>query len=702
MQIQISPGLPYPLGATPDERGTNFALFSANAEKVIVCLFDADGQRELQRISLVNRSGDIWHAHLTGVSPGQSYGYRVYGPYEPSVGHRFNHHKLLIDPYARELAGTLEWNDAHYGFTRGHPDADLSFDTRDNAAWMPKCVVCAPLVHRRDEPAPMIPMEQTVIYEAHVKGFTQRFPGIGKNRRGHFAALGSKAVTRYLKELGVTSLELLPVHGFVDDHFLIEKGLVNHWGYQSLAFFAPMNRYADTSPRREFRDMVKSLHKAGLEVLLDVVYNHTCEGSELGPTLCYRGIDNQSYYRLEENPRYYVNDAGCGNTVAVEHPRVLQLVMDSLRYWSGEMQVDGFRFDLATILGRETHGFDRRAGFFDAITQDPQLASKKMIAEPWDLGPGGYQVGQYPLDWSEWNDKYRDTVRRFWLGESGLLADLSSRLLASSETFERRGRDATASVNLITAHDGFTLADLVSYERRHNEANGEDNRDGHGHNHSSNHGVEGPTRDPDIIALRQQQQRNLLCTLMVSQGTPMLLAGDEVGHSQAGNNNAYCQDNELTWIDWRSRSADESLQRFVKRLLDLRRSQPALRRHWHLHGRTRDADTNLPDVCWLNATGEIMNAADWHEADGHFLGMQLAGNALPDMSASPAGDTVLVLFNSGTREILFPLSTQALTLSLWRIELDTSQPDAEAADCAETVRVDAQSVIVLSAPSGEA
>ena len=521
------------------------------------------------------------------------------------------------------------------------------------------------------------------IYEAHVKNLTMRFPGVPTSRRGTYAGVASRPVVRHLEALGVRALELLPVHELIDDHFLVERGLVNHWGYNTLCFLAPAARYAaGDDPAHEFRAMVRTLHRAGIEVLLDVVYNHSCEGNELGPTLCYRGIDNASYYRLAPDRRHYVNDTGCGNTLAAEHPRVLQLIMDSLRFWVTEMGVDGFRFDLASVLGREAHGFDRGAGFFDAVAQDPALAPARLIAEPWDIGPGGYQLGQYPGRWSEWNDRFRDTVRRFWAGEEGQLANLSACLLGSSELFEWQRRGTSASVNFVTAHDGYTLADLVAHERKHNEANGEGNRDGHGDNHSSNHGVEGPTADALVIAARSRTRRNLLATLALAQGTPMLLAGDEVGASQGGNNNAYCQDNDTSWIDWHARRADHPFERFVRRLLALRAAEPVLRRERHLHGEIASPTTGLPDASWLGPSGDTMDDGGWHRAGG-FLALQLVGDAVVPGGGERAGATLLVLINGGEASVSFPLDTAAIAPGDWGVVIDTDAEDGDGSARAE-------------------
>ena len=544
---RIDPGLPFPLGATWYGTGVNFALFSAHAEKVELCIFDARGRRELERIELPEYTDEVWHGYLNDARPGMLYGYRVYGPYDPARGHRFNPNKLLLDPYAKALAGALRWTDAHYGYRIGSHREDLSFDRRDNAGGMPKCVVVEGAFTWSAETRPFVPWTQTVFYELHVRGFTIQHPGVPPDLRGTFSGLATPAVVSYLQELGVTTVELLPVHAFVDDRRLVEHKLRNYWGYNTIGFFAPEQRYLQTGEPNEFKTMVKRLHEAGIEVVLDVVYNHTAEGNHLGPTLSFKGIDNATYYRLAENQRYYDDATGTGNTLDLRHPRVLQMVTDSLRYWVQEMHVDGFRFDLAPALAREHSGYTRDAAFFKALAQDPVLSRVKLIAEPWDVGHGGYQLGNSPPGWSEWNGKYRDTVRRFWKGDVGVLPELASRLAGSSDLFERQGRRPRASVNLVTVHDGFTLTDLVSYDKKHNEANHEQNLDGSDANYSWNCGVEGPTADPEIRALRQRQKRNLLATLLFSLGVPLIQAGDEFGRTQRGNNNAYCQDNEISW-----------------------------------------------------------------------------------------------------------------------------------------------------------
>lgn len=700
-------GRAWPLGANADSTGINFALFSANATRVELCLFDQSGQIEQQRLSLPCCQDGVWHGYLADGKAGQVYGYRVHGAYEPGNGHRFNANKLLIDPYTKQLQGKLVWNDANYGYIRGHIDKDLSFDTRDSSPFVPKSVVVEPSKHATTKhgvhitssqiPQSRPPLSDSVIYEAHTKGLTALNELVNAQSRGSYQGLSSKAVTSYLTDLGVSALELLPVHSFIDDDFLVEKKLVNYWGYQSLCFMMPEARYCATDkPQTEFKAMVKSLHEAGLEVLLDVVYNHTAEGNETGPTLCYRGIDNLSYYRLDRNPRFYINDSGTGNTFALENPKVLQLVMDSLRFWTTEMQVDGFRFDLASILGRESHGFDRGAGFFDAVAQDPQLADVRLIAEPWDIGPGGYQLGQYPGRWAEWNDQFRDTVRRFWNSDGDLLNEFAEKLLGSSALFEWQGKPPGDSINFITAHDGFTLRDLVSYSYKHNKENGENNRDGHGSNHSDNHGVEGITDDRVILAKRARQQRNLLCSLFLSQGTPMLLAGDERNRTQKGNNNAYCQDNQTTWIDWLDDDISRDLHSFTQRLIALRAAQAVLRRPWHLHGDQLSARTGLPDVGWFNKQANPMSEADWHTPGGGFVALQLLGDAIPTNQSVGASDTLLLLFNGSAADVSFPLKAQKLAGERWVCEINSAEPNAHEQHVIQDVQqCQSMSVLVL-------
>ena len=594
----VWPGRPYPLGATWDGEGVNFALFSEHAEKVELCVFDPSGRRETHRIQMREQTDQVWHCYLPEARPGLIYGYRLYGPYDPARGMRFNHHKLLLDPYAKQVQH-LTWSDGHFGYRIGHKQADLSLDRRDNAAGMMKGVVIESAFSWEADRAPKIPWHKSVIYEVHVKGFTMRHPKVPQKLRGTYAGLSTAPVIDHFKKLGVTAVELLPVHCFVDDRHLIEKGLHNYWGYNTIGFFAPEPRYSSTGSITEFKTMVKALHSAGIEVILDVVYNHTAEGNQMGPTLSFRGIDNAVYYRLlPSDPRYYMDYTGTGNTLNVRHPRVLQLIMDSLRYWVLEMHVDGFRFDLAATLARELHEVDRLGAFLDIIHQDPVLSQVKLIAEPWDLGEGGYQVGKFPVGWAEWNDRYRDTLRSYWKGDGGLIGELAYRVTGSSDLYAQSGRSPYASINFVTAHDGFTLSDLVSYNSKHNEANGENNRDGTDNNRSWNCGVEGPTEDPAINALRARQKRNLLATLFLSQGVPMLLAGDEMGHTQNGNNNAYCQDNELSWIDWDEKAQDTDLIEFTSLVIGLRNNHPVFRRRKFFQGRSiKGAD--VKDIIWL-------------------------------------------------------------------------------------------------------
>jgi glycogen operon protein len=615
----IEAGSPQPLGATWDGKGVNFALFSAHAEKVELCLFDQRGRRELHRLALPSYTDQVWHGYVPDARPGLRYGYRVYGPYDPHNGHRFNANKLLLDPYAKAFAGSLKWSDAHFGYRAGTHRGDLSFDRRDNAAGMPKCVVVDTAFTWGRDRAPNTAWRDTVIYELNVRGFTMQFPRVPPAQRGSFLALGSPPAIEYLQRLGITAVELLPIQYFVDERDLVERRLKNSWGYNTIGFFAPHAAYLTSDDVGQFKTMVTQLHEAGIEVILDVVYNHTAEGNQNGPTLSFRGIDNKSYYRLAEDQRYYDDVTGCGNTLNVDHPRVLAMVMDSLRYWVNEMHVDGFRFDLAPALSRTPFGFDPHSGFLKAIAQDPVLSRAKLIAEPWDVGMGGYQLGQFLPGWSEWNDRFRDGVRRFWQGHDGTIPELASRLTGSSDLFAHDGRHMRASLNFITAHDGFTLRDLVSYDRKHNEANGEDNRDGSDSNLSWNCGIEGPTDDPAVRALRARQTRNLLATLLLSQGVPMLLAGDERGRTQGGNNNAYCQDGPLTWVDW-SPPDDPDLIEFVRALIELRRTSPAFRRDVFFRGAPLP-DGSRKDLTWLRPDGREMEDADWFDGGRRVIGL---------------------------------------------------------------------------------
>ena len=671
---RLREGLPFPLGASWDGLGVNFALFSANATRVELCLFDDSGEVEIERIELLEYTDEIFHGYLPDAHPGLVYGYRVHGPYDPANGHRFNPNKLLIDPYAKQLVGELKWSEALFGYTIGHPDADLSFDERDSAPFVPKCKVIDPAHTWGRDQRVSVPWERTVIYETHARGYTMRHPDVPEHLRGTFAGLMVDEVIAYIRDLGVSSVELLPIHAFVNDQHLLHKGMTNFWGYNSIAFFAPDPRYLASGKIAEFKEMVAHLHEGGLEVLLDVVYNHTGEGNEQGPTLSMRGIDNVSYYRLmPDDKRFYINDSGTGNTLDLSHPCVLQMVTDSLRYWAAHMHVDGFRFDLATILGRYHDGFDQRHSFLVACRQDPLLSQVKLIAEPWDCGPGGYQVGGFPPGWVEWNDRFRDTTRAFWKGDEGQLADFASRLSASGDLFNRRGRRPYTSLNFVTAHDGFTLHDLVSYNDKHNEANDEGNRDGSNHNLSWNHGVEGPTDDPQIRALRQRQMRNFLATLLLAQGTPMLVAGDEFARTQHGNNNAYCQDSEIGWIDWQLDDDARSLQTFVRYLIQLRRRYPVLRR-----GRFATGEYNeqlaLKDVTWLAPDGNEMTTEHWHDSAGRCLGMLLDGRARVSGIRHTGNDASLLLVvnaHAGPIDFCLPDLAQG---SGWSLQLDTCEP----------------------------
>jgi glycogen operon protein len=669
---RIREGLPYPLGATWDGLGVNFALFSANATRVELCLFDEGGERELERIDLPEYTDEVWHGYLPDARAGTTYGYRVHGPYEPAAGHRFNPNKLLLDPYARQIVGELAWNPALFGYQMESGD-DMTFDERDSAPFMIKARVIDPAFTWGRDQRPNTVWEKTVLYETHVRGFTMRHPLVPEPVRGTYAGLTTKEVVDYIASLGVTAVELLPIHSFVDDSYLTDKGLRNYWGYNSLAFFAPARRYAanQLSAVAEFKEMVAHLHAAGLEVILDVVYNHTAEGNELGPTLSYKGIDNASYYRLAPERRYYINDTGTGNTVNLSNSRVLQMVTDSLRYWAQEMRVDGFRFDLATILGREPHGFDEDGRFLDACRQDPVLSQVKLIAEPWDCGPGGYQVGRFSPGWAEWNDRFRDTVRAYWKGDEGQLAELAARLTASADFFNKRGRKPWASVNFITAHDGFTLNDLVSYNDKHNEANGEDNRDGHSHNLSYNHGAEGPTDDPEIRAVRFRQMRNLLATLLLARGTPMLLAGDEFARTQNGNNNAYAQDNEISWLDWDGIGDDaQALTRFVRKLLTIRAALPMLRRGRFLTG-TYDEELGVKDVTWLTPGGDEMTPEHWSDAHARCMGVLFDGRAQETGIRRLGTDATLLLVLNAHHDVVVFKLPEAVGGTQWMRLIDT-------------------------------
>jgi glycogen operon protein len=679
--MRVWPGDPYPLGATWTGVGVNFALFSAHATKVELCLFDGpDAATEFARIELLEHTDQVWHGFLPDARPNQLYGYRIYGPFEPQSGHRFNPNKIVMDPYAKSVARTIRWADEMFGYVVGHPDADLTMDTRDNAAYAPLATVVDPAFTWGDDRPLRTPWHNTVIYEMHVRGFSIRHPSVPESLRGTYEALTTEPALEHLKKLGVTAVELMPVHHHARDRYLEEKGMSNYWGYNSYGYFAPERRFAASrTPAgavREFKRMVRALHAAGLEVILDVVYNHTAEGNQLGPTLSLKGIDNASYYRLvADNPRFYTDFTGCGNTLNMQSPQVLQLIMDSLRYWVLEMHVDGFRFDLASALARELYDVDRLAAFFDIVHQDPVLSQVKLIAEPWDLGQGGYQVGNFPVLWTEWNGKYRDSVRRFWRGDGGTVSELATRLSGSNDLYARGGRKPYASINFITAHDGFTLHDLVSYNEKHNEANGEENRDGENHNLSSNGGVEGPTDDAEIKAIRERQKRNLLATLLLSQGVPMISHGDEMGRTQLGNNNAYCQDNELTWIDWHLDADKRTLLDFATRLIHFRLSQPALRRRKYFQGRDIRGG-EVKDVAWLAPDGREMTDEAWNADFVRSLGMLLNGTAIEEVNerGEPiTGDSLLALLNAHTDPVPFTLPPLD-EYQEWRRVFDTFEP----------------------------
>jgi len=667
-------------GAIWDGKGTNFTLFSSHATRVELCLFDAAGERELERITLPEYTDQVWHGYVTDVTPGTVYGYRVHGPYEPLEGHRFNPHKLLLDPYARAHIGEIRWAPECFGYTLGAEGDDLTFDERDSAPFVPKCVVVDPNFDWQGQPTRrQVPWDNTIIYEAHVKGFTKLHPAVPPDRQGTYAGLATKEVIAYVKSLGITSIELLPVHTFVNDSHLLEKGLTNYWGYNSIGFFAPDPRYASRPEQslREFKEMVASFHDAGLEVILDVVYNHTAEGNEKGATLSFKGIDNASYYRLLPEKRYYINDTGTGNTLNLSHPNVLEMVTDSLRYWVSELHVDGFRFDLGTILAREPNGFDNQSGFLKACGQDPLLRTVKLIAEPWDCGPGGYQVGGFPPGWAEWNDRFRDIARDFWKGAASP-SQIAPRLCASGDIFNRYGRRPSASVNFLTAHDGFTLNDLVTYNDKHNAANGEDNRDGSSDNRSWNCGAEGLTDDAAINALRDRQRRNLLATLLLSQGTPMLLAGDEFARTQQGNNNAYCQDNEISWFNWDIDSRGEQLTQFVRTLCALRHKYPILRRNRFFTGEM-DSELDIKDLTWIHTSGTEMPEGEWGNENMRCFGMLIDGRARPTgLRQRGTEATMLLVFNAYHDLVEFTLP-ECSGGSAWELLIDTNLEEAKPA-----------------------
>jgi glycogen operon protein len=682
--MRLWPGQPYPLGATWDGIGVNFALFSEHATAVELCLFDSPyAGRESARVTLTERTDQVWHGYLPDVRPGQLYGYRVHGPYDPNAGHRFNANKLLLDPYAKAIGRTVRWHDSLFGFTIGHAEADLSCDARDSAAYAPLSAVVDPSFTWGDDRPPRTPWHETIIYEVHVRGFTRKHPDVPEDLRGTYLGMVSEPALAHLRSLGVTAVELLPVHQHADEWHLVQRHLSNYWGYNTLAYFAPAIRYsASRAPLesvREFKVMVRALHAAGLEVILDVVYNHTAEGNHLGPTLSLRGIDNASYYRLQPGAsRFYQDFTGCGNTLNMRSPRVLQLIMDSLRYWVLEMHVDGFRFDLASALARELHAVDKLGAFFDIIGQDPVLSRVKLIAEPWDLGEGGYQVGNFPVGWTEWNGRYRDSVRRFWRGDGGQVSELATRLAGSSDLYEQSGRRPYASINFVTAHDGFSLADLVSYAQKHNEANGESNADGEPHNLSANFGVEGPTTDTAIVAARERQKRNFMATLLLSQGVPMIASGDELGHTRQGNNNPYCQDNDLNWITWSLSPDQQAFLDFTRRMIATRRRHPVLRRRRFFQGRDiRGAE--VKDIAWFDPSGREMTDEAWVSQAARCLGVRLAGDAISETDERGeriSDDTLLVLLNA--HDALVPFTLPAVPAEArWVTLIDTARDERE-------------------------
>lgn len=694
--MRVFPGKPYPLGASWDGLGVNVALFSEHASRVELCLFEnADATTESARIPLPEYTNHVWHGYFPDLRPGQVYGFRVHGPYNPKQGHWFNANKLLVDPYAKSVVRTVEWDNSLYGYQVGSPVNNMVKDTTDNVAFAPLCAVVDDSFTWGDDRHPNIPWHKTIIYEAHVKGLTNLHPELPEHLRGTYAGVASRPVIDHLKSLGVTAIELMPVHHKVDDEFLVKQDKVNYWGYNTLSFFAPDIRYSRVEGNKapmgdqvqEFKTMVRALHAAGIEVILDVVYNHTAEGNHMGPTLCFRGIDNYNYYKTVENqPQFYMDYTGCGNTLNMRHPRVLQLLMDSLRYWVQEMHVDGFRFDLASALARELYDVDKLSGFFDVIQQDPVISQVKLIAEPWDIGSGGYQVGNFPVLWTEWNGKYRDCIRKFWRGDSGQLAELASRITGSSDLYEHTGRRPHASINFVTCHDGFTLRDMVSYNHKHNMANGEDNRDGDSHNNSWNCGEEGPTTDADIRALRERQRRNVFATLAFSVGVPMLSGGDELSHTQHGNNNAYCQDNELSWYPWELSAMDADFLAFVRQVLAIRQKHPVFQRRRFFKGALCLGDVSddvenavcdgaiYRDVVWLAADNREMTASDWNNPESRVLGMMLEGYGLDEMddAGKPIVDnSLLLLLNASKQDVAFTLPEHPLG-SQWQLQLTTA------------------------------
>ncbi len=701
--MNIFPGNPYPLGATFDGEGVNFALYAENATEVELCLFDQPkGAKENQKIKLTERTHHVWHVYIPGLKAGQLYGYRVSGPYDPLNGHRFNNNKLLMDPYAKAIAGSIEWDNSLFGYDIGNPGEDLSFSETDSAPFLSKCVVIDPAFDWEGDQPLRIENHKTIIYEAHVRGLTKNHPDIPEAIRGTYAGIAHPVVIKHLKDLGVTAIELMPVHHFIVDRHLKEKGLTNYWGYNTIAFFAPDTLYSSSGVRSEqvteFKRMVKELHKAGIEVILDVVYNHTAEGNQMGPTLSFRGIDNASYYRLAEEQRYYKDYTGTGNTLNANLPGVLRLMMDSLRYWITEMHVDGFRFDLAATLARELHEVNRLSAFFDIIYQDPVISQVKLIAEPWDIGEGGYQVGKFPPGWMEWNGKFRDCIRDYWRGADSMLGEFALRITGSPDLYEDGYRTPTASINFITAHDGFTLNDLVSYNEKHNEANGEDSKDGESHNRSWNCGVEGPTDDPEVLRLRLQQKKNLLTTLFLSQGMPMLLAGDEISRTQQGNNNAYCQDNEISWVNWKE--ADQQLLEFTKKLIAIRKKHEAFsRRRWFQGQPIKGA--GVEDIAWFLPEGNEMTEEHWRNDFAKSLAIYLNGRGIHPVNSKGEqikDDSFYIIFNAHHEALDYQLPASKYGKE-WITVLDTSKHDEEENGVYPpegTIHVEARSIVLLT------
>lgn len=703
--MSIYPGNPFPLGATLQGDGVNFALYAENAVNVDLCLFDhVEDDVENVTLRMTERSGNIWHMYIPGIKAGQLYGYRVHGPYEPQNGHRFNSAKLLVDPYTKGIAGQVEWDKSVYGYQLGDPEEDQSLNTENSAGYMPKCIVVDTSFDWKKDKPPLIPLHETVIYELHVKGFSQLNESLPENIRGTYAAISHPTTIKYFKKLGITTVELMPVHYFVNDQHLLEKGLSNYWGYNTICFLAPEDSYSASgilgSQVAEFKTMVKELHKAGIEVILDVVYNHTAEGNQMGPTLSFKGIDNSVYYRLAEDKRYYMDYTGTGNTLNARQPGVLRLIMDSLRYWILEMHVDGFRFDLAATLARGLHEVDKLSSFFDIIFQDPVISQVKLIAEPWDVGEGGYQIGNFPPGWSEWNGKYRDCIRDFWRGADSMLGEFADRFTGSSDLYKDDSRKPTASINFITAHDGFTLEDLVSYNDKHNEANGEDNNDGESHNRSWNCGEEGPTENPEVLALRRKQKRNMLTTLFLSQGVPMLVAGDELGKTQKGNNNAYCQDNEISWINWAQ--ADNDLIAFTQKLIKLRKSHPVFcRRRWFFGQKIR----GIEDIAWFKPDGQDMSEEDWNNGFAKSLAVYMNGKAIrtPGIHGEKIVDNnFYIIFNAYHGDLTFKLPGKKYGDN-WVKEIDTDNDKISKAVLAPDSEIDVKgrSVIVLRSIDAE-